>query len=81
MIDMKNAQAPGAYRAYAHDYRADLARFVSAVFGMPASDDQMARIESAARCPHRRDRMQTARRRPVMELWRPRSPNDRRVSM
>jgi uncharacterized membrane protein len=47
MIDMKNAQAPGAYRAYAHDYRADLARFISAVFDLPASDDQMARIESA----------------------------------
>ena len=47
MIDMKNAQAPGEYRAFAHDYRADLARFVSAVYALPASDEQMARIESA----------------------------------
>jgi uncharacterized membrane protein len=47
MIDMKNAQAPWGYRAFAHDYRPDLARFVSAVFALPASDEQMARIETA----------------------------------
>jgi uncharacterized membrane protein len=47
MIDMKNAQAPWGYRAFAHDYRPDLARFVSAVFALPASDEQMSRIESA----------------------------------
>jgi uncharacterized membrane protein len=47
MIDMKNAQAPWGYRAYAHDYRPDIARFVSAVFGLSASDTQMARVESA----------------------------------
>jgi hypothetical protein len=44
---MKNAQAPWGYRAFAHDYRPDLARFVSAVFALPASDEQMARIETA----------------------------------
>lgn len=47
MIDMKNAQAPWGYRAYAHDYRPDLARFIRAVFDLPASEEQMARIESA----------------------------------
>jgi uncharacterized membrane protein len=47
MIDMKNAQTPGAYRAYAHDYRPDLARFIRAVFALPASEQQMARIEAA----------------------------------
>ena len=31
LIDMKNAQIPGAYRALAHDYRPDLARFVGTV--------------------------------------------------
>jgi hypothetical protein len=47
MIDMKNAQTPGAYRAYAHDYRPDLARFIRAVFALPASEEQMARVEAA----------------------------------
>ena len=47
LIDMKNAQAPGPYRAYAHDYRADLARFISAVFALPVSDEQLTRIERA----------------------------------
>jgi uncharacterized membrane protein len=47
MIDMKNAQTPGAYRAYAHDYRPDLARFIRAVFALSASEQQMARIEAA----------------------------------
>jgi uncharacterized membrane protein len=47
LIDMKNAQTPGAYRAFAHDYRPDLARFVSAVFDLPASPDQLARVEEA----------------------------------
>ena len=47
MIDMKNAQTPGEYRAYAHDYRVDIARFISAVYALPVTDEQMARIESA----------------------------------
>jgi uncharacterized membrane protein len=47
LIDMKNAQIPGEYRAWAHDYRADLPRFVSEVYGLPATADQMARIEVA----------------------------------
>ena len=47
LVDMKNAQLPGSYRAWAHDYRPDLARFISAVFDLPASPEQMARLESA----------------------------------
>lgn len=47
LVDMKNAQIPGAYRAWAHDYRPDLARFVSEVFDLPASPQQMERIETA----------------------------------
>jgi uncharacterized membrane protein len=47
LIDVKNGQIPGAYRAWAHDYRPDLARFVSEVYDLPASADQMASIERA----------------------------------
>ncbi|MGH8835094.1 MAG: alpha/beta-hydrolase family protein, partial [Actinomycetes bacterium] len=47
LVDMKNAQLPGVYRAYAHDYRPDLARFVREVFDLPCSDEQLARIEDA----------------------------------
>jgi uncharacterized membrane protein len=47
LIDMKNAQVPGAYRAWAHDYRPDLARFIRDVFDLPATDEQMARVEQA----------------------------------
>jgi uncharacterized membrane protein len=47
LIDMKNAQQPGAYRAWAHDYRADLPRFLSDVYGVPATPAQLARIEEA----------------------------------
>ena len=47
LIDMKNAQIPGAYRSWAHDYRPDLTRFVSEVYGLPASAEQLAAIERA----------------------------------
>jgi uncharacterized membrane protein len=47
LIDMKNAQMPGAYRAWAHDYRSDLPRFLSDVYGVPATPSQLARIEEA----------------------------------
>ena len=47
LIDMKNAQEPGTYRAWAHDYRSDLPRFLSDVYGVPASPSQLARIEEA----------------------------------
>jgi hypothetical protein len=47
LIDMKNAQVPGTYRAWAHDYRPDLARFVRDVYGLSASGDELVRIEQA----------------------------------
>jgi uncharacterized membrane protein len=47
LVDMKNAQIPGAYRAWAHDYRPDLARFIREVFDLPCSDEQLNRIEQA----------------------------------
>jgi uncharacterized membrane protein len=49
LVDMKNAQIPGEYRPWAHDYRADLPRFISAVYGLPATEEQMVRIEKAVR--------------------------------
>jgi uncharacterized membrane protein len=49
LIDMKNAQTPGSYRAFAHDYRADLPRFLSRVYGLPASEEQLRRIDEALR--------------------------------
>jgi hypothetical protein len=55
LVDMKNAQIPGAYRAWAHDYRPDLARFVSEVFELPASPEQLAAVEAAL------ERRETAR--------------------
>jgi hypothetical protein len=47
LVDMKNAQVPGTYRAWAHDYRPDLARFISEVFDLPASPGQLSSIETA----------------------------------
>lgn len=47
LVDMKNAQIPGAYRAWAHDYRPDLPRFISEVFDLPATPAQLADIEAA----------------------------------
>jgi len=49
LVDMKNAQAPGPFRSWAHDYRADLPRFVSEVFDLPASAAQLAAVEAAVR--------------------------------
>lgn len=45
LVDMKNAQAPGPYRAQAHDYRPDLVRFVSEVFDLPASQDVLRHLD------------------------------------
>lgn len=45
LVDMKNAQAPGPYRATAHDYRPDLVRFVSEVYGLPATEDELRRLD------------------------------------
>ncbi|MEU4424203.1 alpha/beta-hydrolase family protein [Actinoplanes sp. NPDC024001] len=47
LIDMKNAQVPGRYRAWGHDYRPDLARFISEVYALPATPEQLDRIETA----------------------------------
>ncbi|MGY1631120.1 alpha/beta-hydrolase family protein [Geodermatophilus sp. SYSU D01186] len=45
LVDMKNAQTSGAFGAWQHDYRADLPRFLSTVFELPASEEQLVRIE------------------------------------
>ena len=45
LVDMKNAQTAGAYRAWQHDYRADLPRFLSEVYGLPATPEQLLRLE------------------------------------
>jgi hypothetical protein len=47
LIDMKNAQEPGPFRAWAHDYRSDLPRFLSDVYGVPATSAQLDRIDVA----------------------------------
>jgi hypothetical protein len=49
LVDMKNAQVPGSYRSWAHDYRSDLPRFISEVYALPATPEQLARIEEALR--------------------------------
>ncbi|MGY1620499.1 alpha/beta-hydrolase family protein [Geodermatophilus sp. SYSU D00691] len=49
LVDMKNAQVPGPYRAWAHDYRADLPRVLAAVYGLPATAEQLDRVEEALR--------------------------------
>lgn len=51
-FDTKNAARviPGEFRAFGHDYRADLAEFVRAAFKLDAiTDDQMAAVEAALR--------------------------------
>src|SRR4051812_36896083 len=45
LVDMKNAQTAGPFGANQHDYRADLPRFLSDVYGLPASEEQLSRIE------------------------------------
>ncbi len=45
LVDMKNAQAAGPYRAWQHDYRADLPRFLSDVFELPVSEERLRRVE------------------------------------
>jgi uncharacterized membrane protein len=51
-IDTKNAATvvPGAFNALGHDYRADLAQFVSTAYALTdVSDEQMASIEERLR--------------------------------
>jgi hypothetical protein len=47
MVDMKNAQTPGAYLASRHDYRPDLTRFVNEVYGLGADEEQVRIVEDA----------------------------------
>jgi uncharacterized membrane protein len=47
LVDMKNAQIPGEYRPWAHDYRPDLPRFVREVYDLPCSEEQIAAVEAA----------------------------------
>jgi uncharacterized membrane protein len=51
LIDMKNSMTvvPGVFEAKGHDYRADLARFVRAVYRLDATEEQMKRVEDALR--------------------------------
>jgi hypothetical protein len=49
LVDMKNAQVIGEYRASGHDYRPDLPRFISTVYGLPVTAAQMTRVEAAVR--------------------------------
>jgi uncharacterized membrane protein len=47
LVDMKNAQQPGQFTAWAHDYRADLTLFVNDVFDLGATPAQLAAVEAA----------------------------------
>ena len=47
LVDMKNAQVPGASRPFSHDYRPELTRFISEMFDLPAGEDQLVSIEAA----------------------------------
>ncbi len=50
-IDMKNAMnpVPGIFVAWGHDYRADLARFINAIYRFDVTERQLERIEHALR--------------------------------
>ncbi len=47
LVDMKNAQRPATWGAWGHDYRPDLPRFVSEVYDLPATEEQLARVTAA----------------------------------
>jgi uncharacterized membrane protein len=47
LVDMKNAQTPGAYQATRHDYRPDLTRFIDAVYGLGATEEELRTVEAA----------------------------------
>jgi len=48
LMDMKNSAnvVPGKFAATGHDYRADLLPFFHAVLGLPATDEQLDRIDA-----------------------------------
>ncbi|MFL6168444.1 MAG: alpha/beta-hydrolase family protein [Ornithinibacter sp.] len=47
LVDMKNAMRPGVWGAWGHDYRPDLTRFISEVYGLPASEEELDRVTEA----------------------------------
>lgn len=47
LVDMKNAQLSGQYRAWGHDYRPDLPAFLSEVYRLPITQDQLVRVGAA----------------------------------
>ncbi len=47
LVDMKNAQIPGAYKAWAHDYRPDLPEFIRDVYNLDCTDEQLEAIKAA----------------------------------
>ncbi|HEX9035023.1 MAG TPA: alpha/beta-hydrolase family protein, partial [Streptosporangiaceae bacterium] len=51
LVDVKNALdvTPGTFTARGHDYRADLARMVSAAYALPAGEQELSAIEHALR--------------------------------
>ena len=49
LVDVKNAQVPGTYQASGHDYRPDLPGFVSEVYDLPATPEQLERVAAACR--------------------------------
>ena len=51
LMDMKNSMhvIPGQFEASGHDYRADLAEFVSFTYGFNVSPKQMKSVEAALR--------------------------------
>jgi uncharacterized membrane protein len=51
LVDVINAMdaVPGVFVARGHDYRASIARMVSAAYGMPVDEDEAGRIEHALR--------------------------------
>ncbi len=57
LVDMKNAQLPGSYTAWAHDYRPDLPEFIRDVFDLDCSDEQLAAIKLA--CEQREEFRET----------------------
>ena len=47
LVDMKNAQTPGKFRAFAHDYRPDLPHFLREVYALEVTDEQLASVAAA----------------------------------
>ena len=58
---MKNAQLPGSYRAWAHDYRTDLPEFIRDVYDLDCTDEQLeahqGRLPAARGVPRSRLRV------------------------